>query len=247
LAAAGLFAWLAEERPASTATSPRRTHEAIFATPALWLLFVTASLAFGLRDFAGSAMGSLGSLFLQKAHGFDVNQTGLILSAIFVASILSNPLFGGLSDRGRIRWSLVALTAAALVIFLFPRVPAGWLWLALAVYGFFFMASYPMIEAALMEAVHDSVRGRVFGFFITVGGLIGNLSHWLMGGWVRNAGPAAALPQSYLGIFALLAALVLCSLAGLACLHRIRRHEHARPTDAAAPVTAAAVRSPDTP
>ena len=37
---------------------------------------------FSLRDFAGSSMGSLGSLFLQNAHGYSLQQTGVTLSGI---------------------------------------------------------------------------------------------------------------------------------------------------------------------
>jgi len=41
-------------------------------------------------------MGSLSSLFLQRAHGFSPKTTGLALSVIFLASAVSNPLFGWL-------------------------------------------------------------------------------------------------------------------------------------------------------
>jgi MFS family permease len=223
-----LFAWLAEEEQAPVpgpAKGPRHP-EKMFPTPALWLLFIASSAAFSLRDFTGSSMGTLGSLFLQKAHHLDLKSTGLALSGIFIMSAVSNPLFGGLSDRARIRWASLVLILAGSVVAIFPHLPRGWLIPAFMVYGFFFMSSYPMIEAALMQAVPDAVRGRVFGLFITVGGLVGNISHWLMGRWVNKLGDAANSPSGFYPLYATLAACVLLSLIGLPCLHAIRRREN---------------------
>ena len=74
----------------------------MFPTPALWCMFITAAFIFLLRDFTGSSMGTVGSLFLQQARGFDVQKTGWAISLIFIASALSNPLFGHFSDRSRL-------------------------------------------------------------------------------------------------------------------------------------------------
>ena len=227
---AGLFAWLAQEEPARDRSVKRViAGEKLFASPALCLLFIAMSLLFGLRDFTGSSMGSLGSLFMQNACGFDLRQTGTALSAIFLASVVSNPLFGHLSDRGRIRWTCAVLSIATVLVAMFPRVPAQWLVPTFALYGFFFMASYPMVEAALMESVPDAVRGRAFGFFITVAGLIGNLSHWLAGYWVKGLGTAAHSAAAYYPLYGRLALLLFLSLLGLPCLHAIRRKE--KPSD----------------
>src|SRR5438477_999157 len=65
---AGLFAWLAKEEAARTESPDTPVSRGkLFPTTSLWLLFLSASLLFGLRDFTGSSMGSLGSLFLQNA------------------------------------------------------------------------------------------------------------------------------------------------------------------------------------
>lgn len=225
--AALLFAWLAvedrhpvqDQRRASA--HPLSPH--LFTTLTAWLLFFGAAFAFSLRDFTGTSMGTLGSLFLQTAHGMDLRWTGIALSGIFLASSISNPLFGGLSDRGRLRWTALVLIVSAALVALFPHVSKPATIPLLLVYGFFFLACYPMVEAALMEAVPDSVRGRVFGLFITVGGLIGNLSHWLMGEWVSGLGPDANDPSRYYSIFGLLALLVLFALLGLPCLKALGR------------------------
>lgn len=229
---AGLFAWLSNDEPdgshrreqadiPKSLPSPR-----MFPTPSLWLIFFAAAFAFSLRDFTGASMGSLGSLFLQTAHGYDPRLTGIALSWIFLPSAISNPLFGHLSDRGRSRWTMLVLLLAAVLVALFPRVPDRWTIPVFLVYGFFFMASYPMVEAGLMESVPDAVRGRVFGLFITVGGLIGNASHWAVGAWVKTLGDRAQTPPGYFTGYAVLAGLIIVSLLGLPCLKAVRRREH---------------------
>lgn len=225
---AGLFAWLADDDPAPArdAGTNGAQPERMFPTTVLGLLFIGACLALSLRDFAGASMGSLGSLFLQRAHGFDLRHTGVTLSTIFLASAISNPLFGRWSDRGRHRWLVALLLAAAFIVAVFPRMPRAGLIPAYLVYGFFFMASYPIVEAALMESVPASVRGRVFGLFITLGGLVGNLAHWLAGRWVEGLGNSADTPEGFYRIYGALALLMVCSLAGLPCLRAIRKREH---------------------
>jgi MFS family permease len=242
---AGLFAWLANDQQEAAVNSQAGTRtEPLFPTPALWWFFIAASFVFGLRDFAGSSMGTLGSLFLQKAHGFTLKETGMALSGIFLAGIISNPLFGHLSDRGRIRWTFVALLVAAIAVAVFPRIPPGLLTVAFAVYGFFFMASYPMVEAALMESVPDAARGRVFGLFITGGGLIGNLSHWLAGRWVKGLGTSATSANSYYPLYGILCLFVLISLLGLPCLHAIRKREKLYPASVVHASPAATLTNP---
>jgi MFS family permease len=236
LVMAAVFAGLAHDEPAAPAEARRPSvfTEKLFPTPAVWLFFLAAAFAFSLRDFAGSSMGSLGSLFLQRAHGCNLRETGMTLSVIFIASAISNPLFGHLSDRGRFRWSLAVLICAAALIAVFPHVPRRLLVPTYLLYGFFFMASYPMIEAALMESVPDAVRGRVFGFWITIGGPVGNLAHWLAGKWVQRLGDAADTPAGFFPLYAAMAGLVLLSLLGLPCLRAIRKREARE--EAAAPV-----------
>ena len=194
----------------------------LFASAKIWGLFLIAAFAFSLRDFAGMGMGSLGSLFLQKAHGFSAATTGIALSAIFFAAILSNPLFGKLSDSHRYGWISFVMAVAGACIVAFPYLPRWGLILGLVVYGFFFMACYPMIEAALMESVSVSVRGRVFGLFILISGLLGNLSHWLIGRWVQSLGEVASQSASYQEAYLGLGSLVWASMLGLICLRMIR-------------------------
>lgn len=219
--------YAAEDKVAAHADDSSKPVVPMFPTRALWVLFLCAAFFFSLRDFTGFGMGSLGSLFLQKAHGFDTKLTGSTLSVIFLAASISTPMFGGLSDRGRIRWTLLVLGVAAVLVFVFPHFPAEWAFAPYFVYGFFFMGSYPMVEAALMEAVPDDVRGRVFGVFITIGGGLGSLAPWILGEWVKNLGePAVGNPSAFYPIYGALTATLLVSLLGLPFLHAIRKREH---------------------
>ena len=255
LAAAALFTWLAEEERDAGAMRPAAMRnglscaghaDKLFPTPVLWAFFLAASFLFSLRDFVGSAVPTSASLFLQNAHGFSPKLTGIALSGIFAASAISNPLFGRLSDSGRIRWIAFVLVMAAALISIFPRVPVAWMVPVLVAYGFFVMCSYPMTEAGLMEAVPDSVRGRVFGLFTTVSGLVSNLSHWLVGDWVHRLGPGASLPSRYLPLYGAMALLMLCSLTALPFLRGLRKREHLQPSGpATAPLSA--LHSPDAP
>ncbi len=224
--AAAAFAWLGDNQEPLAANEQKSIPgEKMFPTPALWFLFLVGAFAFSLRDFAGTSMGSLGSLFLQNAHGYDPKWTGLALSGMFLSSAISNPIFGGLSDRRRNGWTTFVLLVAAAMVVVLPRVPSRWTIPVFVVYGFFFMSSYPMTEATVMESVPDAVRGRVFGLFITVGGLIGNLSHWTVGAEVKGLGAAAYSAKAYYPAYGLLALMLVLSLAGLPCLHAIRKRE----------------------
>jgi MFS family permease len=225
---AALFYFLADEEPAHGNAQESRTPNAkLFPTQALLFIFLAAAVAFSLRDFTGSCMGSLGSLFLQKAHGLDPQVTGAILSTIFLASAISNPLLGGLSDRGLGRWTTLALGIAAIAVAVFPHAPPEFSVLIFPIYGFFFMASYPMVEGALMNSVPHEVRGRVFGLFITIGGLLGNLAHWAAGAYVKELGPNAARSESYFPAYLVMAGFLAVSMLGLPCLKALRKRETA--------------------
>lgn len=227
LVAAALFAWFSDDGP-SAAPEPARACPPVpmFPTGALWGWFLAAAFLFSLRDFSAGSMCSLSSLFLQQAHDYDTGRAGFALSWIFLAGVISNPLFGHLSDRGRKRWITAVLLAAAMIAVAVPHLPAGWAVPVFFAYGFFFNANFPMVEAELMQSVPDEVRGRVVGLFMTIGGFFGNLSHWVIGDAVRRMGDGAHRPASYAFLYLALAGLMLAALVGLPCLHALRRREH---------------------
>jgi len=202
------------------------SHVPFFTKPGLWMIFLFSSFAFAFRDFAGNGMASLSSLFLQHARDFDSRQTGFAVSCIFIGSLISNPLFGSLSDRSRYGTIVPLLVISASLIAVFPWLNPRFAHLSLAVYGFFFLATYPMVEAALMESVDDAVRGRVFGLFITIGGFLGNLAHWIVGIWVKALGPEIHKAQAYQPSFAALGVILLLSIIGLGLLKSLSRQNN---------------------
>ncbi len=232
LFAAGLFAWLAvDEVSIADKTKKVSPAEKLFPTPALWFFFLLASFLFSLRDFAGNAMASLSSLFLQDARGFDTRHAGIAVSALFIGSVVSNPLLGALSDRKRKRWITLVIGVGSTLIIIFPHLPASWTMPCLLAFGFFFLASFPITEAALMQSIPDSVRGRVFGIYVMVTGFVGSLAPWVIGTQVKNTNYAASVSPNYLILYAAVGALGLVALAGLPCLHAIRKREHIPDTD----------------
>ncbi|HON07813.1 MAG TPA: MFS transporter [Verrucomicrobiota bacterium] len=195
----------------------------IFNSYKIWIMFIVACILFSLRDFTSGGMTSLTSLYLQNAHSWSSKQTGIALSMISLASAISSPLFGYLSDKNRYSWTVMVLIIASILIFIFPYLRASNYILVLVIYGFFFMASFALIEAALMQSFDDSIRGRIYGVFLTICCFIGNMAHWVVGKWVETLGNSATSPIAYQRFYLILSVFVLISLLGLPLLESIRR------------------------
>lgn len=232
----GVFALLARE----AAVVVDRTVPSIplFPRAAFAWVFAVLAFLFCCRDFAGNSLGTLGSLFLQTAHGMTPRRAGMILSCIFIASAVSNPLFGHWSDKRRFPWMMGLVGISAVLFAAFPWLPVAGIPWAFVLYGALFVASYPIVEAELMQCVPDAARGRFFGLFITVGGMGGNLSHWITGAWVDQMGRSSHEAGAYRLVFGGLAALMAVSLFGLIPLAWFRRHrgEYPQPAVAAVPM-----------
>jgi hypothetical protein len=71
-----LRGWRMRSEPSQLKPSTNAPAQKLFPTGALWVCFIASAFAFCLRDFAGASMGSLGSLFLQQAHGYGTGLTG---------------------------------------------------------------------------------------------------------------------------------------------------------------------------
>jgi len=111
---------------------------------------------------------------------------------------------------------------------IFPFVPAAGAAPALAVYGFFLLASFPITESALVVCVPDELRGRIFGLFLSIAGLIGNLGHWQAGVWVNHLGPDAHTASAYRPLFAGLALLVALAPLAMPALRRLQQQHQPR-------------------
>lgn len=195
-----------------------------------WSIIVAISLFFSLRDFGGAGMHTLSSLFLQHAWHFDPKTTGQILGAMLLAAAVSNPLFGAWSDRHRLRLLCLVLGIAAVTVAAMPWLPKAAVVASLIVYGFFFLAGYPIVESALMESVPVHVRGKVFGLFISVSGVIASTSHWVIGDWTHALKSHQA--SAFVPLFTTLALLIILSLGGAFLLNAVRKSSsaHANPT-----------------
>jgi MFS family permease len=230
LAMAVIFFLLAPPAPSQPHSSEAHPHgHPSLSRVRFWALIILAGVLFSLRDFGAAGMGTLVSLFLQHARGFDARATGALIGGMYLVSLVSNPLFGAMSDRVRLRLAAGLLVVAAVTMALVPWVSRGLLLPLLLVHGFFFMANYPVVEAALMESVPVRVRGRVFGLFITICGTVGNLAHWVAGSLVERLPDQA--PRSYAPLFLGLSVCVVLSISALAVLNAVR-HRRALATAA---------------
>ena len=221
LVGAVLFAVLAAENRVKPSLSHKADSPRLFSGIAPAVLFVVMAIGFSCRDFAGSANATLSSLYLQRAHGDSMKSAGQALSIIFVASVISSPLFGILSDRHRLRWGMILLILSALCLAALGQLSRALFPWGLAAFGFFLMATYPVIEAAIMEAVPNEIRSRFFGLFITIAGLLGNLSHWYVGRRVDALGEAAWKPQSYSSLYLGLGLLMLVTPFSLIVVRKL--------------------------
>lgn len=229
VAAALAFFLLAPPAPVQPHPSERHPHRhPTLSRIRFWSLIVLCGVLFSFRDFSGTGIGTGISLFLQHARGFDTRATGALIGGMCLVSLVSNPLFGTMSDRVRLRLAAALLGIAAASAALIPWATRGWLVGLLLAHGFFFMANFPVVEAALMESVPAKARGRVFGLFLTICGAVGYFSPWAVGGFIQQMPDQTA--RSYAPLFLGLAALMLLAISALAVLHVVRH----RPALAAA-------------
>ncbi len=221
IAAAVLFRLLAQDPPVERADTPGKGRQ-----PTLPMLafFVIIALCFSMRDFGAVAIKPLATVLLQKAHAFSPKQTGDYFGLMSLTALIANPLFGALSDR-RHRLGIAAgvLVVAGMGAAALPHASARFVLAPLVVFEFFVLASYPVVETALAESVPDRLRGRAFGLFITVAGLIGATAPWCMGEVVDAIGARATDSAAYVGTFAFLGALIAASPVGLLVLREFRR------------------------
>jgi len=181
------------------------------------------AVAFSLRDFGACGVTTLSSLFLQRVHEFNARTTGFYLGLMYLIAMLSNPLLGSMSDRRRFRVIGVVLVGAALCAALVPWLPRSWIWVGLCAYGFLILGSFPIAEAALMESVPDALRGRAFGMFITVSGVIASFAHWAMGAAADSLDQRALTPASFVPWYAFLAVLIALGVLGVPAIRWLRR------------------------
>lgn len=191
--------------------------------PVLWV-FALISLMFSLREFGGSGIKPLATVFLQRVHGLTSARVGEYFGIMSLTALIANPLFGALSDgRWRLPVAAGVLVASGLAVSFVPWVSAAYVVVPLAVSEFFLLASFPVVETALAESVPDRLRGRVLGLFITVAGVIGASAPWAMGRVSDELAERASVQSAYAPTFGVLGTCVACSALGLLVLRHFRR------------------------
>ncbi len=180
------------------------------------------------RDFAGMAYDALNALFLQHAEGYrlSVDVVGGLLGAKGLLSLVSNPLMAWLSDRGhRLWWWAATIAASACCGLLVPWLPPPAAKLSLVLCGMFFLANYPVFEAALLERIPPRLRGRGYALVLTIVGVFAAFSYTWVGGRVDHlvAGAAAVTPERFRPIYALLSVALISSLAAIPLLNLVGR------------------------
>lgn len=170
------------------------------------------------RDFAGVATGSLLSIYLQKAHGFDPKRTGWIIGSMVLLTLIATPAAVWLtSGRRRLPGLAIVMIAGGLILIAIPHVgiyAIGWLLPVLALFQIFHLSSYAISEISLVERVGSAVRGRVVGVYLTIAGTLGGIAPFVMGAWTDRLGNSAARASAYILPFTVLGAMmILASLA----------------------------------
>jgi MFS family permease len=136
---------------------------------------------------------------------------GLVFNVTYTAA--SWPA-GRLSDRV----SRHSIAAAGYVIFavvylVFASAPSRMaLWVMMALYGFYYALSQPVLRAMVAETAPAGARGRAFGIYFFVTSVATLLASILTGQLWKHFG--AALPFHVSGILALLSALMLLAIRG---------------------------------
>jgi MFS family permease len=120
------------------------------------------------------SLGNSSDMFLvmrAQSAGIPVALAPLLGLVFNVTYTLGSWPAGWFSDRFSRRW--IAATGYLIftaVYFVFGRAPSAMaIWIAMAVYGFYYALTQPVLKALVVEAVGDDVRGRALGvyFFVT--------------------------------------------------------------------------------
>jgi MFS family permease len=169
----------------------------------------------GFRDFAGVAGFSLAGIYLLRALHFGVKETGAVLGITMLLSVLVNPTLVWLTpNRRRLPAMRFILILGGLIAVTVPYFPAYFALPVLCAFQTCQLGSYALSDAALLERVPTTGRGRVYGLFFFVAGTMGATGPWLMGFWTDALGSKANVPGGYVLPYAALgAAMIVATLA----------------------------------
>jgi MFS family permease len=218
-----LFLFLAREaRPRRNDAATERTIHPPLGKELRWRV-TSIALVLSCRDFAGVACLSLSSIYLQRALGTDLRETGLILGTMMLTGVIANPLAVWLSPgRRRLPALTVVLIAAGISIALVPLFPTRGSALGmLCVFQSLQLGSYAMSDAGILERVPANTRGRVVGLFLSIAGTFAGLSPWAMGFWTDKMHQSATQRLPYLVPFGTLGAMMIFSALSTPIIARL--------------------------
>ena len=202
------------------------------------------ALTLGCRDFAGLASLSLTSIYLLRAMGRDAASVGFTVGIMMLIGVVANPLAVWISP-GRKRLPMLAITLllAGLIVCTVPWFSGTWVLPALCVFQSFHLGSYAMSDAAMLERVSPSHRGRVAGLFLNIAGVAASLSPWIMGAWTDAFGPRAISQSTYHAPFITLGAMMAFAIVSVPLIARLGESHPAaiRPLEEISPATMEAV------
>lgn len=198
-----LFLLIAREAPGSHAARPAPKP---LGGRLRWTTIAIA-LTLGARDFSGVASISLVGIYLLKAQHMNAAAAGFIVGLMMLIGVVANPMAVWISP-GRLRLPMLAgvMMIAGVVISTIPFVSSMWLLPVLCGYQACQLGCYAMSDAAMLERVPASLRGRVVGLYLMIAGTAAASSPWIMGFWTDAFGARASQPPAYVGPFVLLGA-----------------------------------------
>jgi MFS family permease len=101
----------------------------------------------------------------------------------------------------------------AVVYFIFGRAPSSLaIWIAMAIYGFYYALTQPVLKALVVETVGENVRGRALGIYFFVTSVATLAASLITGGLWKHYG--AAIPFYFSAAMALVAAGILQVVSG---------------------------------
>jgi MFS family permease len=101
----------------------------------------------------------------------------------------------------------------AVVYFIFGRAPSSLaIWIAMAIYGFYYALTQPVLKALVVETVGENVRGRALGIYFFVTSVATLAASLITGGLWKHYG--AAIPFYFSAAMALVASGILQVVSG---------------------------------
>jgi MFS family permease len=183
---------------------------------------VGIALTLGCRDFAGLASLSLTSIYLLRAMGRDAASVGFTVGIMMLIGVAANPLAVWISP-GRRRLPMLATTLllAGAIVCTVPWFSENWVLLVLCIFQSCHLGSYAMSDAAMLERVAPSHRGRVAGLFLNIAGTAASLSPWIIGAWTDAFRARGAVQSSYYPPFIALGAMMVFAIISVPLIAKL--------------------------